>query len=170
MKIFIGGSKMISDIDGTVKEKLSEIIKKQYNVLIGDCWGIDKSVQQFFNQNNYRRVTVYASGNKVRNNVGNFEIRNIQTDVAEGFEFYRQKDIAMAIDADCGFMIWDSKSKGTLNNIIDLVNQNKQVEIYFRESRTLKIINADTLSKNDVINPFEKIIYDAYKDVTDALK
>lgn len=161
---------MISDIDETVKEKLSEIIKEKYNVLIGDCWGIDKSVQHFFNQNNYRRVTVYASGNKVRNNVGDFEVRNIIADGEEGANFYRRKDTEMANDADSGFMIWNSKSKGTLNNIINLINQKKQVEIYFTESRTLKTINEDTLFKNDEIKALAKMIYDAYKDVMEALE
>lgn len=33
----------------------------------------------------------------------------------------------MAKAADYGFMIWNGKSKGTLNNIINLVQYNKNV-------------------------------------------
>ena len=47
-----------------------------------------------------------------------------------GFEFYKQKDIAMANTADYGFMIWDGESKGTLNNMINLISRNKPVMVY----------------------------------------
>lgn len=47
----------------------------------------------------------------------------------------------MAKDADCGFMIWDKNSKGTLNNIIDLLNQKKSVELYLNEEKVFKMIN-----------------------------
>ena len=132
---------MISDIDKNVKEKLDEIIKNKYEVLIGDCWGIDAAVQKFFAENDYCNVTVYATGNIVRNNVGRFDVCNVVSNGAEGFAFYRQKDIAMAKDADCGFMIWDKNSKGTLNNIIDLLNQKKSVELYLNDERVFKMIN-----------------------------
>lgn len=36
----------------------------------------------------------------------------------------------MANEADYGFMIWDGKSRGTLNNTINLVAQNKKVLVY----------------------------------------
>ena len=132
MKIFIGGSKTIYEIDDVIKEKLQEIIKNQYDVLIGDCFGIDKTVQEFFYENGYRNVTVYVSGENVRNNVGDFKVCNIPSDKT-GFDFYRQKDIAMANDADCGFMIWDGKSKGTYLNILDLKHQGKPCETYIPE-------------------------------------
>lgn len=137
MKIFIGGSKTINTLDENVKEKLQEIIKNKYDVLVGDCNGIDTAVQRFFYDNGYRNVTVYASGNVTRNNIGNFKVKYIKTD-KKGFEFYRQKDIAMAKDADCGFMIWNGKSRGTLHNMFDLALQNKACEVYFTESKTIK--------------------------------
>ena len=36
----------------------------------------------------------------------------------------------MARDASCGFMIWDGTSKGTLTNVINLVNADKKVLFY----------------------------------------
>lgn len=161
MKIFIGGSKMISELDKNVKERLKEIIKNNYDVLIGDCWGLDTAAQKFFAENCYRNVTIYVTGEKVRNNVG-FNVCNIADNGAEGFEFFRQKDIAMANNADCGFMIWDKKSKGTLQNIIDLLNQKKPVEIYLNDEKTLKRV--------DEINSLAEVIYEAYDDVMEALK
>lgn len=174
-RIFIGGSKTIYKIDDNVKEKLQEIIKNQYDVLIGDCFGVDKAVQEFFYENRYRNVTVYVSGENVRNNVGNFKVCNIPTD-KEGFEFYRQKDIAMANEADCGFMIWDGKSKGTLNNIADILSQNKTCEVYFDKDKTITALTsvnskefADFLRKTEIYKTASKF-YDVYKDIMDALK
>ena len=37
----------------------------------------------------------------------------------------------MSEEADCGIMLWDGKSKGTLNNILNLLEQGKQVAVYF---------------------------------------
>lgn len=144
MKIFIGGSKAVNTLDENIKEKLHEIIKNKYDVLIGDCSGVDTAVQRFFCDNDYRNVTVYASGNVTRNNVGNFKVHYIKTD-KKGFEFYRQKDVAMAKDADCGFMIWNGKSRGTLHNMFDLALQNKTCEIYFTESKRTKCIKISDL-------------------------
>ena len=53
----------------------------------------------------------------------------------------------MANDADSGFMIWDGKSKGTLMNIIDLLNLNKPVEIYHTEDKAVQIINPNRLTE-----------------------
>ena len=173
-KIFIGGSKTIYKIDDIVKGKLREIIKNQYDVLIGDCFGVDKAVQEFFYNDGYRSVTVYVSGKDVRNNVGDFKVCNIPADMT-GFEFYRQKDIAMENEADCGFMIWDGKSKGTLNNIADLLSQNKTCEVYFDKDKTITVLTsvnskefADLLRKTEIYKTATKF-YDVYRDIMENL-
>jgi hypothetical protein len=38
--------------------------------------------------------------------------------------------MAMAHDAKCGMMLWDGKSKGTLNNIQQIINAGKKVLVY----------------------------------------
>lgn len=144
MKIFIGGSKSVNTLDENIKKKRQEIIKNKYDVLVGDCSGVDTAVQRFLCDNDYRNVTVYASGNACRNNVGNFKVQHIETN-KKGFEFYRQKDVAMAKDADRGFMIWNGKSRGTLHNMLDLALQNKTCEIYFTESKRTKCIKISDL-------------------------
>jgi hypothetical protein len=37
----------------------------------------------------------------------------------------------MAQDAQCGVMLWDGKSKGTLNNIQELLSAGKKTLVYF---------------------------------------
>ncbi len=41
------------------------------------------------------------------------------------------KDATMAKSADYGFMLWDGKSPGTLNNIFNLVIDKKKTLIYY---------------------------------------
>jgi hypothetical protein len=47
------------------------------------------------------------------------------------FFYHTAKDLAMAESADCGFMLWDGLSKGTLNNILNLLERGKKSVVYF---------------------------------------
>ena len=107
-------------------------IKNQnFTVLVGDANGIDVSVQEFYYALGYKNVIVYASNGKARNNVGNWKVQkvNVPKNVT-GFDFYAQKDLQMSIDADYGLMVWNGKSRGTFNNIVNLTNQEKKVAVY----------------------------------------
>ena len=89
-------------------------------------------MQRYFANLNYRNVIVYASDGKVRNNIGKWEIQSVLAgEKTKGFDFYACKDLKMAEDADHGFMIWNGKSKGTLNNMVNLVTRNKKTLVYF---------------------------------------
>jgi len=132
MKIFIAGARAITRLDDNVKNKLSSICEKGYDVLVGDANGVDSSVQKFYADRKYDNVTVFASNGSARNNLGEWNVENVPvTNNLRGFEFYEQKDIAMANTADYGFMIWNGESKGTLNNILNLISQNKTCGVYF---------------------------------------
>lgn len=48
----------------------------------------------------------------------------------------------MANEADYGFMIWDGKSRGTLNNTINLVAQNKKVPVYLSKQSKMVVIHS----------------------------
>ena len=132
MKIFIAGPRAIKELDNNVIKKLESISKNQYNILVGDASGIDSSVQKFFNSQNYKYVTVYASNGFARNNYGNWRIKRVIVENnVTGFDFYAKKDKEMAKDSDIGFMIWNGKSKRTFNNIINLLNLKKEVILYY---------------------------------------
>lgn len=131
MKIFIAGARNITNLDDSVKARLMSIYNNKHSVFVGDCYGVDTAVQDFFIKLKYNDVTVFASNGKARNNIGNWNVESVYVDNSiKGFDFYKQKDIAMANSADYGFMIWDGNSRGTLNNIINLVQQNKKVLVY----------------------------------------
>ncbi len=72
-----------------------------------------------------------ANGN-ARNNYGNWFVQNINVESnITGFNFYAKKDYEMAKKADIGFMIWNGKSRGTFNNIVNLLKMNKEVVLYY---------------------------------------
>ena len=147
MKIFIAGARSVEKLDPVVLQRMMSIYQKGYDVLVGDCYGVDTSVQKFYSDLRYNNVVIYASNGKARNNIGNWNIHSVSVpSYMRGFDFYKQKDIAMAKEADYGFMIWDGESRGTLNNIINLVSQNKRVLVYYTpEKRMIVINNSDDL-------------------------
>ena len=122
MKVFIAGARAIKSLDNYATQRLEDICEKQCDILVGDCYGVDSAVQMFCKKRFYENVTVYASNGKARNNFGDWKIEAVPVEPNySGFDFYRQKDIAMAKDAECGYMIWDGKSKGTYQNILTLL-------------------------------------------------
>jgi len=109
---------------------LDDLIQKGCTILIGDANGADRAVQQHFANRGYRKVIVYCM-DRCRNNAGNWELRPISSATAKrDFSYFAQKDLVMAREARCGVMFWDGKSKGTLNNIHNLLHDRKKVLVY----------------------------------------
>ena len=129
MKVFVGGSKTIKELKDETLSIIDTFCSIGAEFLIGDCFGVDKLIQDYLVEREYRNVTIYVSGDKTRNNVGGFFEKHIAANEFSGFEFYRQKDMAMAADADCGLMIWDGLTRGTKQNIEDLISYGKMVRI-----------------------------------------
>ena len=132
LKVFIAGPRAINELDENINMKLDNICEKNYSILVGDADGIDSSIQKVLSEKKYKNVTVFASKGIARNNYGNWKIESVAVDEnVTGFEFYATKDLEMAKNADIGFMIWNGKSKGTFNNIINLLNLGKEVILYY---------------------------------------
>lgn len=104
---------------------------QSFTVLLGDASGVDKAVQKYFADKHYNSVIVFCAGSSCRNNIGGWEIRHIRVDrSSKDYKFYMAKDVEMAREADYGFMIWDTKSGGTLSNILELLEMGKKVLVY----------------------------------------
>jgi len=148
-KVFIGGSIKITRLNKDIKHRIDNIIQKEYVVFIGDANGADKAVQKYLFDKGYKNVRVFCMGNECRNNIGNWETRHIEeTKSRKDYYYYSIKDIEMARETDYGFMIWDGKSKGTLNNIINLLKENKKVLVYFSPNKEFyKLLIFDDLEK-----------------------
>ncbi|MDH4763044.1 putative addiction module antidote protein [Pseudomonas sp. CBMAI 2609] len=136
--IFIGGSRHVSKLPAHILSRLENIIEAKHEVIIGDANGADKSVQNYFSNMNYDKVTIYCSGAKPRNNIGNWKTLNIYPEnITKGFQFYAAKDREMAKSADYGLMIWDGKSPGTILNVLRLLLGNKKAVLANTKKDTL---------------------------------
>jgi len=141
-KVFIGGSIKLSKINKEIKQRIDNIIKNKYTILIGDANGIDKSVQQYLFSKNYSDVVVFCSGSQCRNNVGNWKTKYIEAnDELKGRKLYALKDIQMAKETDFGMMVWDGRSAGTFNNIINLIKFNKKILVYLSPKKLFYTIS-----------------------------
>jgi hypothetical protein len=129
MNVFIGGSRAVSRL-----------------ILIGDANGADKAVQQYLAERQYPSVAVFCM-EKPRNNVGAWVTRNIEPPSdRKGFAYYAAKDSVMANEAKCGVMLWDGGSKGTLNNILNLIGAEKRTLVYFSPRKEFYVLaNGDDL-------------------------
>ena len=129
MRVFAGGSKTLEELSDEMKDALDKLVSAGAEFLVGDCFGADRLIQSYLAQHNCEKVTVFASGEIVRNNVGDSPVVHVDACGLTGFEFYRQKDIAMAKAADMGLMFWDGSTKGTFCNIRDLEKMGKSVTV-----------------------------------------
>lgn len=130
--VFMAGSRDISRLNADIRGRLSNIISNRFDIIVGDANGADKALQKFLFDINYENVIVYCSGLTCRNNVGAWKTFYVDVDKKfKGRDFYTQKDIKMAEDADYGFMLWDGKSLGTVSNIVELVKRGKKALVYF---------------------------------------
>lgn len=129
--VFVAGSRALSKLNAQVKERLDNILRKEFTVLVGDANGADKAVQRYLAEWGYRHVVVYCM-DMCRNNVGNWPIRSHSAEriVKRDRHYYGIKDRAMSKDASCGFMLWDGISKGTLTNVINLLDYDKKVLLF----------------------------------------
>jgi len=129
MTVFISGTKKNVEIAGALRERLDALTAQGAAIVIGDCFGADRCVQEYLAAAGYRNVTVYVSGAHTRNNAGGWPEVHVDAGSAKGYDFYKAKDIAMADAADCALAIWDGESRGTRENIRRMRERGKGVEI-----------------------------------------
>lgn len=130
-KVFLGGSRNVSRVNSSVRQRLDNVIERGHAVVVGDANGADKAMQAYLSDRGYRNVEVFCSGRVCRNNVGEWRVRHVAVRPAmRGAEFYSAKDQAMASEAEIGLMLWDGKSVGTLANVFRLIFSGKKAVIY----------------------------------------
>ena len=141
--VFLSGSRKISRINEMIRERVRKMVDQDFALVMGDANGADKVMQTFLADNGYRNVTVYCAGQKCRNNVGEWEIKYVEVPKSyKGRDFYTEKDKAMAEQADYGFVLWDGKSAGSINNILELVKRGKYVVVYLSAKKEFFTVKA----------------------------
>lgn len=139
IKIFISGSISIKKLDDNIIQRLNNIIEKGYIIIVGDAFGVDCLVQRFLLKKNYKNVIVYST-DYPRNNLGDWDNVEVESNEKVGTrEYYTEKDKLLTEDCTYGFVIWDYKSKGTLNNIKRLQMINKRVLVYLNNKKEFLI-------------------------------
>jgi hypothetical protein len=136
MTVFVAGSMNIKHLDQEFVDRLAKIVTSDFELVVGDADGADKSIQRTLLDLKANRVVVYCSGTKPRNNIGNWIVHNVFPDAAEGTRaYFTAKDIEMAKAADYGLMMWDAKSTGTLSNVIELLRRGKKSIVFVNKHK-----------------------------------
>ena len=139
--VFVAGSRQISRLPAEVTSRLDTMIEKAFQILVGDANGADKAVQRYLADRSYPNVLVHCMKDHCRNNVGNWPTREVAAPRgAKGFDYYSLKDRAMAETAEYGLMLWDGKSKGTVNNVVNLSRDHKPVVVYVAPTKQFRTI------------------------------
>lgn len=132
-KVFISGSISIKKLPQEVINSINKIINQNFEILVGDASGIDTLVQEYCLSLNYFNVTVYSISTAPRYRASeNFRTKYIEVSnsIKKERERQQQKDKAMTMDSEFTFAIWDGKSKGTYDNILRGLENNKKIKVY----------------------------------------
>src|SRR5262249_30819436 len=98
--------------------------------------GADTSIQRALMDMGASHVVVYCSGRVPRNNVANWPVHSVITGAEKGSRaYFTAKDLEMAEVADYGLMMWDSKSTGTLSNVIELLRRGKKTFVFVNKNK-----------------------------------
>jgi hypothetical protein len=131
VKVFIGGSIKITILPPSVTVRIDRMIEERFTILVGDAPGVDRAVQQYLAGDHYENVYIFHTGDHCRNNLDKWKTRTVAATARQkGYEFYAMKDAEMAAEADYGLMVWDGKSRGTRNNVHNLLKNNKPVVVF----------------------------------------
>lgn len=161
--VFLSGSRKISRLDDMIRKRIESMLDQGFLIVVGDANGADKAIQYYLAEAKYGNVKIFCSGSTCRNNIGEWDVKNIDVNSRiKGRDFYTQKDKAMAFEADYGFILWDGKSAGSVNNIVELLKRQKSAVVYFapkKEFHTMKRLDdVYTLLKHCDEIDYRKII------------
>lgn len=168
-KVFIAGSRQIIRLAAEVRSRIDTMVDKSFQILVGDANGADKAVQQYLAAKSYRNVLVHCMENHCRNNVGGWPTFQVAAPKgARGFDYYSLKDRVMADAAEYGLMLWDGKSKGTINNVLNLSRDNKIVVVYVAPVKSFQTVRTaedlkDLLTKGDR-SSVDKLVHELHLD------
>jgi hypothetical protein len=141
--VFVAGSRQISLLPAEARTRLDTMIEKGFQILVGDANGADKAIQRHRSDRSYQNVLVHCMKDHCRNNVGNWPTREVAAPRdAKGFGYHSRKDRAMAEAAEHGLMLWDGKSKGTVNNVVNLSRDHKPVVVYVASTKQFRTIKS----------------------------
>ena len=75
--VFLSGSRKISRLNDMVLSRVQDMLDQSNYVVIGDANGADKALQRYLADQHYRNVLVFYVGRVCRNNVGDWDMREV---------------------------------------------------------------------------------------------
>lgn len=146
--VFIAGSIAIKKLHPLFRERLGNIVQSEFDIVLGDADGADSSIQQALFDLKAKKVTVYCVGPEPRNNIGGWPVESITSDAEPGTRaFFTAKDVRMASVADYGLMVWDTKSTGTLSNVLELLRLGRKSVVFVNKDK--RFINVCAVKQID---------------------
>ena len=123
--VFITGSRGIKELNPEAIEALDKIIVRGFEIVVGDCYGVDRTVQTYLSQKGYAsHVTVYHTAKEPRNFVDS-AFNHCYTPSPD----LRHKNTEMAKVANYGLAIWDGHSRGTADSIRKMAEKGIYIRI-----------------------------------------
>lgn len=160
--VFLSGSRKIGRITDEVRYRLDNMVESRLTIITGDANGADKAMQAYLAELQYGDVTIYFVGEAPRNNVGDWPTKRVVADESlSGRDYYAQKDRAMSKLADYGFVVWDGKSSGSVQNMLWLVGEGRAVVVYFAPEK--EFYNLRT--QDELIELLEKCDDETLKEI-----
>lgn len=123
------------ELPNEVKKKLDDYISNGDKVIVGDAPGIDRQVQDYLHSKKYKNVEVYGPGKEAVRYSANPKWKTKLIDAPEyekmSPEWLAKKDKAMTKASTKGLsIILDEGSMATKRNIMRMLKQHKNVDVY----------------------------------------
>ena len=150
MRIFLCGSISVRELPSEVSQLVLGLSADKHEFLLGDAPGADLAFQKLLFQNGVESVQVFHSGTSLRNNVGRWKTRFVDSGLKGGHAMHAAKDRVMASESDIGIMVWDGFSIGTITNAATMLRDGKSC--YFYESNKMRLSEFGELSE---LSPLE---------------
>ena len=149
--VFVAGSIAISRLAPEVAKRIGALVDRDLAVIVGDADGADTAIQSCLKDHGATQVTVYCSGPVPRNNIGDWPVEQVFSSAPPGTRaFFTAKDVEMAQVADYGLMVWDSRSTGTLSNVLELLARDRKSVVFVNKSKTFVTVK-DTESLEGLV-------------------
>jgi len=126
MRVFIGGSLGISALPAPAIERIDAAISGGAEFLVGDAPGVDALVQKYLHERGVQSVRVFHSTPQRRFNLGRWPEEFVDSGLKSASSaMHGAKDREMASQCDQALMVWDTKSVGTITNVLDVAGRGK---------------------------------------------
>ncbi len=155
-KVFISGSISLKKIPACVESSIQRIKDQNITILVGDADGIDFLVQKYCKKLNYSSVYVYSIYSSPRYIITGFNQKHVVagSDIKKERDRQKEKDEEMTMDSDYSLVIWDGKSKGSYQNILRAIENDKKVKVYLNDENNF--LENSKINSEEITSIFRK--------------